>query len=221
MQLSRSVIVGFLIVAIGLFLLADNMGFIPYELYFLRSWQMLLIVIGIFNFLTGRRSPAIVLVTIGLFFIIQDYGPYDLRDFWPLILVIVGVAFILNRGSLSSSFGATEQNENYFDDVNIFGGGDKRFVSHQLEGGKVMNLFGGATIDLRDSIPVPNAEIHVHTVFGGCEVIVPEDWNVKIEVFSLFGGFSDERKSAVVTPDSPRVVIKGFTIFGGGELKNK
>ncbi|MEM9326204.1 MAG: DUF5668 domain-containing protein [Bacteroidota bacterium] len=218
MQPSRSVIVGFLIVAIGLFLLADNMGFIPYELYFLRSWQMLLIVIGVFNFLTGRRSSAIVLFTIGLFFLIQDYGPYDFRDFWPVILVIIGVALILSRKSLGLS--SKERNENYFDDVNIFGGGEKKFVSHHFEGGKVTNIFGGATIDLRDSIPVENAAIEVHTVFGGCEVIVPEDWIVKIEVFSLFGGFSDERRSAAPTPDSPHVVVQGFTIFGGGELKN-
>ncbi len=219
MQPSKSLFIGFLIVAIGLFLLADNMGFVPYQLYFLRSWQMLLIVIGVFNFLTGRRSAAIVLVTIGTFFLIHEYGPYDLKDFWPLILVVVGIALILNRGSLN--FGSVETSENFFDDVNIFGGGEKKFVSHDLQGGKVTNIFGGATIDLRDSIPGRDAMIEVHTIFGGCEIIVPEDWIVKIEVFSMFGGFSDERRSAVSTPDSPRVIIRGFTLFGGGELKNK
>ena len=101
MQPSRSVIVGFLIVVIGVFLLLDNMGLVPYQLYFLRSWQMLLIVIGAFNFATGRKSSAIVLFTIGTFFLIHDYGPYDLRDFWPLILVVVGVALIINRKSVS------------------------------------------------------------------------------------------------------------------------
>ena len=217
MQTSNRALVGIFLAAIGLFLLLDNLRIIPYELYFLRSWQMLLIVIGVFNFLTGRKNAAFVLIAIGGFFLIDDFFRIDFRDFWPVILIIVGVAFFLSRRSGKES-GA--EDVNFFDDINIFGGGDKQYVSPNLEGGKVTNIFGGSNIDLRQSHPVPDAVIEVFTLFGGCEIIVPEDWRVKIEATSIFGAFNDERNITNQSEENPRVIIKGFTMFGGGELKN-
>ncbi len=215
---NKRLAVGGMIIVVGLFLLLDNLRLIPYELYFLRSWQMLLIVIGAFNLLSGKRNAAIVLFAIGGFFLLEDYGPYDFRDFWPVIVIIVGVAFILRKKKDTPEF---ENNENFFDEINVFGGGDQKFASTQLEGGRVLNVFGGTNIDLRDSYPVNGAAIEIFTVFGGCELIVPDDWKVKIEAFSLFGGFSDNRGGTSVTPDSPTIIIKGFTIFGAGEIKSR
>jgi len=60
-------------------------------------------------------------------------------------------------------------------------------------------------------------------MFGGTQVIVPPDWTVRVEVFSLLGGFSDNRHSDLkVIPDSDKVlIIKGFVMFGGGEVSLK
>lgn len=222
METSRRALAGIFIVVIGVVLLLFNMRLIPYELYFLKSWQMLLIAIGVFNFLNGKRTPAIILVSVGTFFLLEEFGPYDLRDFWPVIIILVGVAFIF-RHKKAQSEGGSDNNEHFFDDVNIFGGGDKQFTSQDLEGGRVINIFGGSTIDLRESFPRGGGpiEIEVFTMFGGCELVVRDDWNVKIEAVSIFGGFSDERRAPVVNEDSPTIVIKGFTMFGAGELKNR
>ena len=220
METSRKALAGIFIVVIGVVLLLFNLRLIPYELYFLKSWQMLLIAIGVFNFLNGKKTPAIIFVSVGTFFLLEEYGPYDLRDFWPVIIILVGVAFIFRNKPIRSSGGS---NEHFFDDVNIFGGGDKQFTSDMLEGGRVINIFGGSTIDLRDSRPLPGdpIEIEVFTMFGGCDILVPEDWKVKIEAISVFGGFSDERRAPEIHDASPSVVIKGFTMFGAGELKNR
>jgi hypothetical protein len=58
-------------------------------------------------------------------------------------------------------------------------------------------------------------------IFGGSKFIVPEDWDVKMEVTTVFGGFSDKRHRSIVVPDASRkLVIRGEAIFGGGELTN-
>ncbi|MDW3196912.1 MAG: DUF5668 domain-containing protein [Cytophagales bacterium] len=222
METSRRALMGIFIVVIGVVLLLFNLRLIPYELYFLKSWQMLLVAIGVFNFLSGKKTPGIILVSVGAFFLLEEYGPYDLRDFWPVIIIIVGVAFIF-RHKRAQSGGATDKSEHFFDDVNIFGGGDKQFTSKELEGGRVINIFGGSTIDLRESFPLNGGpiEIEVFTMFGGCELVVRDDWRVKIEAVSIFGGFSDERRAPDVNEDSPSIIIKGFTMFGAGELKNR
>lgn len=221
METSRRALAGIFIVVIGVLLLLFNLRLIPYELYFLKSWQMLLIAIGVFNFLNGKRTPAIILVSVGAFFLLEEFGPYDLRDFWPVIIILVGVAFIFRHKRAQA--GGSGTSEHFFDDVNIFGGGDKQFTSQELEGGRVINIFGGSTIDLRDSFPRNGGpvEIEVFTMFGGCDLLVRDDWKVKIEAISIFGGFSDERRSPDVNEDSPSIIIKGFTMFGAGELKNR
>jgi predicted membrane protein len=70
------------------------------------------------------------------------------------------------------------------------------------------------------SKPIPGCTIDVANIFGGSKIIVPEDWNIKIEVVSIFGGFDDKRSASVIARSntSKVVVIKGACIFGGGEV---
>jgi hypothetical protein len=56
-------------------------------------------------------------------------------------------------------------------------------------------------------------------IFGGSSMIVPSDWNIVVEVVSIFGGFADKRVPTVVDP-TKTLIIKGVAIFGGGEIKN-
>ena len=47
-------------------------------------------------------------------------------------------------------------------------------------------------------------------------MLVPSDWDVKIEVVAIFGGYSDKRVISAVSPDK-RLVVKGISLFGGGD----
>jgi hypothetical protein len=58
-------------------------------------------------------------------------------------------------------------------------------------------------------------------LFGGSKIIVPAERSVKIEITSIFGGYSDKRRIAPKTNigHDRELVIKGVAIFGGGEIK--
>jgi predicted membrane protein len=63
--------------------------------------------------------------------------------------------------------------------------------------------------------------IDVFCIFGGMKLIVPEDWNVKIRVMSIFGGFSDKHRilsTGTSAAQDTQLIIKGIVIFGGGEI---
>jgi predicted membrane protein len=65
--------------------------------------------------------------------------------------------------------------------------------------------------------------IDVFCMFGGMKLAVPEGWNVKIRVTSLFGGFSDKQRFRTTEANidtSSKLIIKGTVIFGGGEIKS-
>ena len=219
--------VGIIFVAIGALLLARNYGFLDYDIFHhLISWPMLLIVIGLFNLARGAYTPAIVLIGIGVFFL---FGFPDWENLWPAIFILIGISFILQWNHSShkkrfrnfgdepiSSTGSTD----YIDETAIFGGRTLSVVSENFQGGKITSIFGGSKINLRYAKPVPGCTIDVANIFGGSKIIVPEDWNVKVEVVSIFGGFEDKRGASVIsrTSSGKIVVIKGTCIFGGGEI---
>ena len=63
--------------------------------------------------------------------------------------------------------------------------------------------------------------MEVICAFGGVELFVPSDWNIKIEVISALGGFSDKRYMTNVSVNTEKtLVIKGVAAFGGGEIKS-
>ena len=58
-------------------------------------------------------------------------------------------------------------------------------------------------------------------IFGGTTIMVPKEWNVRVMVTPIFGGFSNKVFRNPIAPvDTTRtLIIKGVTIFGGGEIK--
>ena len=112
----------------------------------------------------------------------------------------------------------------FFDDFVVFGGREVFINSQNFYGGKITTIFGGAEYDLRNALLSNNgAVIDSVAVFGGCGFKVPPDWTVKNEVTAVFGGFSDKRGASphqVISDPSKTLVIKGFTAFGGIEIKH-
>ena len=226
--------VGIIFVLVGSVLIARNYGWLDYDFSrYLISWQMLLIVIGLFQLARRAYTPAVVLIGVGLFFLI-DFPDNFRENFWPVLIILVGVSFILqwqrspnhkNHHGYKKINNLGEDYSNsidYIDETAIFGGRTVSVVSENFQGGKVTAIFGGSNINLRYAKPVPGCTIDVANIFGGTKIIVPEDWNVKIEVVSIFGGFDDKRGSSVIsrTGSGKVVVIKGTCIFGGGEVNS-
>ena len=223
---------GILLVAIGAIMIAKHSGWFDSELYdHLINWPMLLIVIGIFNLARRAYTPAIILISIGLFFFLERFSfmPDNFSEnFWPAIIVLVGVSFLFRRGRphhpnpFTNLNNETSKSTDFIDETAIFGGRNISVVTDNFQGGKITAIFGGSKINLRYAKPVEGCTIDVATICGGPKIIVPEDWNVKIEVVSIFGGFEDKRGYSVIsrTGTGKIVVIKGTCIFGGGELNS-
>ena len=196
------------------------------------SWQMLLIVLGIVFISSGDSKPTgYILVAVGGFFLIPKIFP-DLSDswgsmFWPVMLIVLGLAIIFNRGRGGSISGRrfrdrSEPNEDYLDDVAIFGGGDKNVHSQNFKGGKITHIFGGSKYDFSNVVLAEGThDLELLMIFGGTKFIVPEGWDIRLEMTSIFGGFSDKRTRSIVVTDPDRtLVIKGINLFGGGDIVN-
>jgi predicted membrane protein len=232
-------LLGIVLMFLGLFLIADLADIVPWRMRdFLFTWQALLIFLGIV-FLSNKenKGTGVILIVIGTFFLlpkILDHSRFiDLPDywrsmFWPAMLIVLGLIVIFgarrhgHRGTYFGGHRKSESSEDYLDDVAVFGGGDKNIHSQQFEGGKITHIFGGSKYDFKNArLALGKNHLELIMIFGGTKLIIPEDWDVKVEVTSVFGGFSDKRiKSRVEKDPDRRLVISGVCIFGGGDIVN-
>lgn len=213
----KRAILGFILVFIGAIFLLDNLGFDIHIPYYLFSWPAVFVVLGVINLLSGNSKPALIFFGLATVFYLHYYNIVRLGEIWPAILIFIGLSFILRRRSGPKR--VSESNENYFDEVAIFGGTERKIVSEKLQGGKITCVFGGAEIDLRGSKAQDGGVIEIFCMFGGVELMLPEEWKVNMDATAIFGGFSDSRKTITNASDTT-VHIKGFCMFGGGEVKN-
>lgn len=240
---SRNVIGIILVVLGGLFLL-DSMDVIDFNIArVIFSFPAILIILGIVLILnTSRRLLGSMILVVGMFFMIPRIFPwvyYDGHIVFPVLLIVFGIYIILRKRTYRTPEGEYKHNQdehttqNYkgydqinsdrVDDVSIFGGGHKIIISDNFKGGNITNVFGGSEIDLKDCKLAPGVNvIDFVAVFGGSNIIVPSDWKILIDVLPVFGGFSNKVRrdpNAVIDPDKT-LLIKGFVLFGGGEVRS-
>lgn len=242
---------GVLLIALGVILILERLNLIPESIAdALISWQMLLVGVGILSLIGGNRTAGVIMIVIGGTFMIPELitVPHEIRRiYWPLILVLLGVLILMKQrdhrkwNGLGDSFNmpnntngpnqpepedssAKAESFNTFDDFVIFGGREIFVNSPALAGGKATSIFGGIEFDLRKATLRPGgATIDCVSVFGGCGFKIPMDWNVRNEVTTIFGAFTDKRGETYndrYYDPSKTLVIKGVSLFGGIEVKH-
>jgi len=119
----------------------------------------------------------------------------------------------------NKNFEKSESHDNYIEDVLFFSGVEKVIDSKAYEGGHIVSFFGGLKIDLTKAELAPGTNVlEVVIGFGGCKLIVPSNWNIRIDAISIFGGFVDKRIIISNENSDKILIIKGVAIFGGGEI---
>lgn len=212
---------GIFLVILGAYFLLRNFDLIPYYIpSYLFGWEAVFVIIGGSMIVTGRKE-GFVFLTIGTFFLLDEifYLPeFRFRDWWPLILVAIGVSIIMRRRDVMHR-GVSPTDQDFLDDTAIFGGSEKSFTSQNFKGGKITAVFGGTEINLSEArLAEHEAVLDIFCMFGGHSFRVPNDWTVINESFVIFGGYSDNRPQAIRDPEKI-LRIKGSVIFGGAEIK--
>lgn len=215
---------GLFFVLIGSYFLLRNFHMIPSFLpYWLFQWEMVFILIGGTMMVTGRRE-GLIFFGIGAFFIlpdILDIPRFHMRDWWPLILIAIGLSIFIRRRNFTGNEPSIVSDE-YFDDTSFFGGSKKIITSQNLKAARINSIFGGTELNLVGA-KLGQKEVLVDCLclFGGNEIIIPNDWTVVNEMFVIFGGFSDDRTSISAAEQDPEKIIrlKGLVLFGGSEVR--
>ncbi len=226
-------IIGILLITAGLILMLKKSSVLPHQLeYFIDkiifSWQMLLVVIGIIILVSSKNKTAgIIMIAVGGFFLTPSLFTDFFRSFnffWPAIFIAIGIVLLVNSKRIVKKIDyAQTKKTDSIDYVNIFSGAERQLITDNFQGGQITAIFGGGEVDLtRSSLAPGDNVIDITCIFGGTTIIVPEGWNVLINVTPILGGFSDSRKlrGDVIKDNTRTLTISGIVIFGGGEIKS-
>jgi hypothetical protein len=222
--LSPQLLIGMLLLVAGMALLLDNFG-VLHAWRILRLWPAGLILIGAAIMLQAQRAAGRVTglfwMFIGTWLLLGNLGVLRLEfwDLWPVPLVMAG-GFLIWQAIHGPDGGGSREDQSVFSAVAVMGGTVRRLASPDFRGGEATALLGGVKLDLRDAgMTVPEAAIDVFAFWGGIEVVVPDGWIVINRVMPLLGGADDKTKPAP-GPNPKRLVLRGFCVMGGVEIKN-
>ena len=231
---NSKILIGVLLIIIGVFSIAGNFLHLPFHFTrYLFSLPGLLMLLGVIILIKHKNSMGgVILVAVGGYWFLSRYSDFQVRywlmEYWPILLILFGIYIILkrdgNRG-LKDSTDPGHDNKidiDYIDEVAILGGGRKVLNSTNFKGGKVTTVLGGVDIDLHEcSLAEGTNFIDLTTIFGGVDLIVPRDWKIIVNVTSIFGGFDDKRILNLnqIQESNKVLIIRGFVLFGGGDLK--
>ena len=106
--------------------------------------------------------------------------------------------------------------------LGILGGGDRRGRWRVPERMTVVNVLGGADLDLREAtLAAPEVEIRVFSVLGGSDVIVPEGVHVELGGFAVLGGNDLKLTGPAPPPGAPVVRVRAWSLLGGTDVKTQ
>ena len=99
-----------------------------------------------------------------------------------------------------------------------FSGQDIRFDNEIFKGAELTAVFGGIKLDLRNAVFESDTVINACCIFGGADILLPDNVNIKVNSNSLFGGI-DNKKHQNSNDNQYTVYLNGTCIFGGIDVK--
>lgn len=109
--------------------------------------------------------------------------------------------------------------------IGIFGGTDKRGPWTCAPTHTTVATFGGTGLDFREAIlTAETTVVNIGCAFGGVDVIVPDHYQVDVDVLPIFGGTDvtgnpGRNLPATGAGQVPKIIVRGFVAFGGVEVK--
>lgn len=88
---------------------------------------------------------------------------------------------------------------------------------------RVVACMGGVELDFREArFGSEEIRIHVVSILGGVEIIVPPGVHVDTGGFAFMGAFEEKLAGAgPIPPDAPTIRVTGFTMMGGVEVTSR
>lgn len=227
MRKSNNIIWGVILLLLGVVLVLNALDITDIHLFFDGWWTLFIIVPSLIGLTNGHdRTGNLIGLCIGVFLLLCCQGILSFGLLWKLavpgIIIIIGLKMILGNvfGNKSEEIMKNMRlnGEHLFETCGVFCGQNINFAGEEFHGAELTAVFGGVKCDLRGAVIENDCVINACSIFGGIDLIVPDNVNVRIRSNSLFGGVSDKRKFQGDNYTTT-IYVNGTCMFGGVEIQ--
>lgn len=226
MKNMKKVIWGVILLAVGVIFALNVLGVTNFDVWFPGWWTLFIIIpCGVGLFTERDKTGNAIGLGIGVALLLSQLDIIDFSLVWKLILPIVIIAVAIKmiiRGARKDEAEemiakAKEGDGEIPSGFAAFSGTNMNFDGQVFEGAEINAIFGGVECDLRGAVIEKDCAIKLSAIFGGVDIFVPDNVNVKIKSTSIFGGVSDKTSH---NPDAKATIyISGICLFGGADIK--
>ena len=225
MKKTKSIIWGLVLIAVGALFALNALNITEIDIFFDGWWTLLIIVPCTVALFTEREKTGnLICIAIGVFLLLccQDIMSFEMlwKLLLPAIVVFIGVKMVFSGiygnktndvfKKLQSSGSKTTVESATFSSSNV------NYDGEVFESAELSAVFGGITCDLRKAYIQNDCAIRVSAIFGGVDIFVPDNVNVKVSSNSIFGGISNKASNH---KDAPTIYVSGTCLFGGVDIK--
>lgn len=222
MKKYSNVLWGIVLIAAGVLFALKALGLTDFNVFFDGWWTLFIIIpctIGLFT--SHEKTGNIIGVLIGVFLLLCCRDVMSFEILWklmiPAIIIIIGLKLILGAvfGNKTNEVLSKMKENGTQPKVGCatFSGCNMNFDGEVFEGAELTATFGGVKCDLRNAIINQDCAIQVSAIFGGIDIFIPDNVNIKINSNSMFGGISNKKKA---NKDAEfTIYVSGTCLFGG------
>ena len=226
MKKLSNILWGIVLIAVGVIIALKSFDIIKLNVFF-DGWWTLFIIVPCFINLFGDDDKIgnIAGIIIGVLLLLGCQDVIGFSLVWklvvPIIVIAIGIklvvfgAFCKREGVVNS---IKTDSQNHKKGTAIFAGADINLNGEKFSGAKLTALFGGIDCDLRSAVIESDCVIKANVVFGGIDIIVPENVNIKVNSNSIFGGVSNNKKKTA-NGFEYTIYVEAQCVFGGVEIK--
>lgn len=227
MKNANQILWGIILIGVGLLLGLNALGITSIHLFFDGWWTLFIIIPSIVGLLSDRdKIGHLIGLGIGVFLLLCCRDILDFSALWklvfPAIIVLFGIKMIFGTLLDSRGSAAVKRLQAAGGQVRygtaVFSGDNLDLSGEVFQGAELNAVFGGVKCDLRRAVIQQDCAIQACAVFGGIDIFVPNDVNIKVSSNSIFGGISNKAER-YHNENAPTLYIRGTCLFGGVDIK--
>ena len=225
MKKTSKIIWGVVLIIGGIIFALNTLNITNIDVFFDGWWTLIIIIPHLVGLFTEREKIRnIIGIFVGVVLLLCCQGILSFSMIMklsvPAVIVIIGVKLLFGGlfGGKANEMISEMQKKGKEPRTACacFSTFEMKCDGEAFDGAELTAAFGNVKCDLRNAIIGKDCAIKVSAVFGGIDILVPENVNVKVDSTSIFGVASNK---TALHKDATTIYVNGVCMFGGVEIK--